>query len=75
MWQNFAKPFSEHHGGGTPAMRLGLTDRPIPRAGSARARLFPARVRLPEPWAGYYAGQVRTSRIANERRHALKLAA
>ena len=75
VWLNFAKQCSENHGGGTPAMRLGLTDRPIPTRELLVRRLFPARVRLPEPWAGYYAGQVRTSRIANERRHALKLAA
>ena len=74
LWINFGKPFSENHGGGTPAMRLGLTDRPISTRELLGRRRFPGRVRLPEPWAGYYGGEVRTRRIANERRHALKLA-
>jgi hypothetical protein len=37
-------------------------------------RLFPARVKLPEPWASYYRGELRTPRIPNHRRHRLKLA-
>jgi transposase-like protein len=75
LWQNFSKPFSERHGGGTPAMRLGLTDRPVPIRELLRERLFPNRVDLPPEWARYYWGEVRTRRIANERRHRLKLAA
>ena len=74
VWQNWTKRFSERHAGGTPAMRLGLTDRPIPLAELLGARLFPDRVGLPEPWAGYYRGEVRTRRIARESRHRLKLA-
>jgi hypothetical protein len=27
LWQNFAKPFSERRGGGTPAMRVGIRAR------------------------------------------------
>ena len=73
-WQNLAKPFSERHGGGTPAMRAGICDRPIPVPELLRWRRFPSRVDLPEEWRDYYAGRVRTRRIANEQRHELKLA-
>lgn len=74
-WRNFAKPFSERHGGGTPAMRVGARARPVPVEEMLNRRLFPARVRLPEPWAGYYRGEVRTARIPNHRHHTLTLAA
>ena len=74
-WRNFTKPFSERHGGGTPAMRLGLRDHPVPLAELLRSRLFPGRVGLPEPWGRYYRGEVRTPRIPNHRRHRLRLAA
>jgi transposase-like protein len=74
LWQNFAKPFSERHGGGTPAMRLGLRERPVPIRELLRERLFPARVELPDEWARYYRREIRTTRFARERRHELKLA-
>ncbi len=73
-WQNFAKPFSERHGGGTPAMRAGICSRPIPVPELLRWRRFPSRIALPEEWRDYYQGRVRTRRIPNERRHELKLA-
>jgi len=75
LWQNFSKPFSERHGGATPAMRLKLRDRPVPIEELLRTRLFPSRVPLPEEWARYYRGEVPTRRIAKERRHRLTLAA
>jgi transposase-like protein len=74
LWLNWSKPFSENHGGGTPAMRLGLSQRPVPIRELLARRLFPERVRLPEPWAGYYWGAVRTARIPSERRHSARLA-
>ena len=74
-WQNFSKPFSERLGGGTPAMRLGLRERPIPIRELLKERLFPTRVDLPEEWARYYGGEIRTRRVASERRHRLKLGA
>jgi transposase-like protein len=73
-WRNFTKPFSERHDGGTPAMRAGIERRPIPVREILEWRLFPARVQLPEPWASYYRGELRTPRIPNHRRHRLKLA-
>ena len=74
-WQNFSKPFSERRGGGTPAMRLGLRDRPVPIPELLQTRLFPTRIDLPAEWSRYYWGGVRTRRIANEQRHRLTLAA
>jgi len=74
LWQNFAKRFSERRGGPTPAMRLGLTQRPIPLRELFAERLFPGRVRLPAEWMRYYRREVVTRRIPNGRRHTLKLA-
>ena len=74
VWQNFAKRFSERHGGGTPAMRLGIAARPIPIRELLQGRLFPTRVDLPAEWRRYYGGEVRTRRIVGERRHCLTLA-
>ena len=74
VWQNFSKPYSERRGGGTPAMRLGLRDRPVPIPELLQARLFPTRIDLPAEWSRYYWSGVRTWRIANEQRHRLKLA-
>jgi len=73
-WQNFSKRFSERHGGGTPAMRLGLRERPIPIRELLAERLFPMRVDLPPEWARYYRGEIATRRLAREHRHRLKLA-
>jgi hypothetical protein len=74
LWLNFGKQFSERHGGGTPAMRLGLRDRPVSVRDLLKQRLFPARVGLATEWARYYRREVPTRRIANPRRHRLKLA-
>jgi transposase-like protein len=74
LWQNFVKPFSERHGGGTPAMRLGIRTRAVSFQRILRSRLFPERVRLPEVWSRYYRREVVTRRIAHERRHQLRLA-
>jgi transposase-like protein len=74
VWQNFVKPFSERKGGGTPAMRLGLRTRPESLGAILKERLFPSRVGLPEPWAGYYRREIPTPGIAHPRRHTLKRA-
>jgi hypothetical protein len=74
LWANYSKPFSENHGGGTPAMRIGLTDRPIPVAELLEERLFPSRVELPQPWREYYSRKIPTARIKNPREHRLKRA-
>ena len=74
VWKNFIKPFSENHDGGTPAMRAGFLDRPLEVSEILRERRFPFRVGLPSPWQGYYQRLVPTARIANPRRHNLRLA-
>jgi len=74
LWRNFAKPFSENHDGGTPAMRLGLTRHRLSVRRILKARLFPSRVALSEPWDRYYWGEVDTPGIAKPRRHRLKRA-
>ena len=74
VWRNYTKPFSERHGGGTPAMRVGIRSHPVSVGEILKRRLFPWRVELPEPWAAYYRGEVRTPRIPNHRHHRLKLA-
>ena len=52
-----------------------IEGRPVPIEELLQTRLFPSRVTLPQEWARYYRGEVRTRRIAKERRHRLKLAA
>jgi hypothetical protein len=74
VFLNFAKPFSERHGGGTPAMRLGLRAHPVAVGEILQRRLFPARVALPQEWQRYYRREVPTRRIPNARRHTLMLA-
>jgi hypothetical protein len=73
-WRNYAKRFSERHGGGTPAMRIGICEQPMSVATLLRERLFPKRVALPALWAEYYARRVPTRRIARPRLHRLKRA-
>lgn len=74
LWRNFSKPFSENHGGGTPAMRLGMSVGPQGPRALLKERLFPSRVALPEAWRDYYAGLVMTPGITNARVHTLKVA-
>jgi transposase-like protein len=70
-WRNFGKRFSENHDGGTPAMRLGLTERLWSVRRMLRERRFATRVALPPAWSGYYRGEVDTPGIARPRRHRL----
>jgi transposase-like protein len=71
LWRNFIKPFSERHGGGTPAMRLGLRPQALSVAQVLGQRLFPSRVALPQPWNDYYRRQVSTPGIRHPRNHTL----
>jgi hypothetical protein len=73
-WLNLTKPFSERHGGGTPAMRAGITARALPVSELLGRRRFSSRIGPREPWASYYRGEVRTPPLRNERRHRLTLA-
>lgn len=73
-WLNLGKSFSERHGGGTPAMRLGIRHHPLTVRELLGRRRFPSLIALPGPWASYYGGEVLTSPLRNERRHRLRLA-
>ena len=74
LWRNESKRFSENHGGGTPAMRLGLRTGPRSLGTLLRRRHFATRVPLPAPWEPYYRRAVDTVGIAHPRRHALRRA-
>ena len=74
LWRNYTKRFSENHGGGTPAMRLGVCGRPCGARVLLARRYFPSRVRLPEVWQRYYRRAVETTGIARPRVHALSRA-
>lgn len=74
LWRNFAKRFSENHDRGTPAMRLGLVERPWSVKRLLAARCFESRVALPQPWRSYYRREVDTPGIAHPRRHTLSQA-
>ena len=73
-WCNFGKAVSENHDAATPAMKLGLRQRPLRPAALLAGRRFPSRITLPTPWEEYYRGRIDTPGIANPRRHTLKLA-
>ncbi len=75
VWRNFMKPFSERKKWkGTPAMRLGLAERPLTVEDVLASRLFPSRIRLPEPWTTYYWGRVPTRALPRWREHRRKYA-
>ncbi len=74
LWRNYAKEFSENHPGGSPAMRAGITTELIGPKQLLKERLFPSRVRLPEPCRSYYWRNIPTRRIRNPRLHRLKRA-
>lgn len=74
VWRNFSKRFSENHDGGTPAMRLGLRERPLSPRAILQERLFASRLALPEPWEDYYRRLEDTPGIRNPVRHALRRA-
>ena len=73
-WLNECKPFSERHGGGTPAMRAGLRATRLGIETLLSQRLFVTRTELPQVWRHYYFAMVDTPGIQNPRRHLLKLA-
>ena len=74
VWRNFIKPYSEQHGGGTPAQRLGLWDRALTVREVLARRLFPSQIVLPERWAQYYRREVITPALGRHRFHALSYA-
>ena len=75
VWRNYVKAVSERRGGGTPAMRLGVTPRRLSWRAVLKERLFPTRVRLPDRMATYYWRRTRTRALPRERRHTCRYAA
>ena len=75
IWRNYVQPFSERKRGPTPAMRLGVTDRPLRAEEILRHRLFVTQSTLPERWRDYYWGRLATRAIPNGVVHARRYAA
>jgi transposase-like protein len=73
IWRNFVKGVSERSGDRTtPAMRLGLLERPLGWAEIFARRLFPGRIRLPEGWMKIYRRRWITPAVGRNQRHALR---
>ena len=66
FWRNYSKQFSERARDGTPAMRLGLLDRPLTLEEALRDRRFATRVVVPELWRRYYDRAVHTRAYRRE---------
>jgi hypothetical protein len=69
VWRNHIKWVSERRHRDTPAMRLGLDERPRAAGEVLRQRLFPARCHLPPRWARYYWREVPSREIPHPSRH------
>ncbi len=74
VWRNYVKQRWEKGPPETPAMRKGLTSRPLAVPEILATRLFPSRVALPSRWEDYYWSRIPTRAIAHNRRHELKYA-
>jgi hypothetical protein len=70
IWRNFVKGVSERRNDRTtPAMRLGLTDRPWKWERVLGRRLFPDRERLDGVWLELYRRAWTTPELASNTRH------
>lgn len=74
VWRNCVQPFSERKRGPTPAMRLGIFDRPLSAEEVLKDRLFVTRSTLPTRWQDYYWRRLPTRAIPNGRAHTLRYA-
>ena len=75
VWRNFVKGVSERRPDPTtPAMRLGLTDRPWPWSRVLGRRLFPDRERIPKVWRELYRRAWTTPALPVNTLHRNKLA-
>ena len=73
VWRNFVKRVSERRSDPiTPAMRLGLTDRPWSWQQVVARRRFPARTRLPEGWITIYRRGWITPAVGRNATHQLR---
>jgi hypothetical protein len=61
-------------GSPTPAMEIGLMDRPLEIEELLEKRIFRTRSELPPRWSEYYDRRVTTRALKNNRRHELKMA-
>lgn len=70
VWRNWIKHRSERRPTAeTPAMRLGLADRPWSWTRLLARRLFPWRLELPAPWMTVYRRRLITAEIGPNTRH------
>lgn len=75
VWRNFLKRRREKvRGSPTPAMAVGLVDRPLEIGEVLGERLFPGRMELSERWRSYYDRSVETPVVGKNGRHGLKYA-
>jgi hypothetical protein len=75
VWRNFVKHRSERRPDHTtPAMKLGLTDRPWTWPRALGRRLFPARERIDSEWMRLYRRDWLTPELGKNTRHRLKYA-
>jgi transposase-like protein len=74
VWRNHLKWVSERRKRDTPAMRLGLCERPRSVGEILRQRLFPGRCPLPPRWARYYWREIDSREIPHPVRHRLRRA-
>jgi hypothetical protein len=75
VWRNYLKLRREKRCRSTPAMLIGLLDRPLTEEEVLVRRLFVRHLALPPLWADYYWRRVETRALKVNRRHELKYAA
>jgi hypothetical protein len=75
VWHNYVQPFSTRRGGATPAMLVGILDRPLAPEEILVERLFVTRSTLPARWRDYYWRRLPTRAMPNGRSHSLRYAA
>lgn len=69
IWRNFCKHRSERKPGETPAMWLGLTDKPLTWKEILSQRLFPSKIQLPPSMRHIYDRKMETPELGRNRRH------
>jgi transposase-like protein len=74
VWRNYVKKRWEKGPRETPAMLLGLADRPWSLRDLLSQRLFFEKTTLSERWEAYYRRDVKTAALAVNRRHRLDYA-
>ncbi len=74
VWRNWIKWVSERRKRDTPAMRLGLAERPLTVPEVLAQRLFITRTPLPAPLPDYYFRRIVTRRIPHGATHRLRYA-